>query len=383
MKKYLSFVLAVLMLLACVPAGAKTDEPTREGIGMNVAGFNARLLKSTEYYDSSSVSQHTVTIMTLWADWCPSCQGYLPIVQQMYDHYMATPEQDVQFIGAVSLTQGCTETSATNYINNHGYTWTNVVPDSILNAVFNTSAYIPQTLIIDRNGNVRDHIVGGFDTYEEFIAYIEMWLDVLENHLGETCTISYVCHPTGQVLATQEVECGCPFVPLTRDDMPELEGYTFSEIRYDVPGILETGYQHISYIAMSSCTITVIYTIKTYRVRFYDSITGAKIGQQYVQYGNPVEAPEAPVHEGYTFVGWDQDLSFISANMDVYTVYLPEGGEIGDVTGDGTVDTTDALQILRCAMGLMELDDAQLALADYNGDGTVDSSDALAILRAI
>ena len=179
MKKYLSFVLAVLMLLACVPAGAKTDEPTREGIGMNVAGFNARLLKSTEYYDSSSVSQHTVTIMTLWADWCPSCQGYLPIVQQMYDHYMATPEQDVQFIGAVSLTQGCTETSATNYINNHGYTWTNVVPDSVLRAVFNTSGYIPQTLIVDRYGVVRAQVVGKVDSYEELSELTSSWLQTL------------------------------------------------------------------------------------------------------------------------------------------------------------------------------------------------------------
>ena len=53
----------------------------------------------------------------------------------------------------------------------------------------------------------------------------------------------------------------------------------------------------------------------------------------------------------------------------------------GDVNGDGEVDISDALAVLRHAMQLEELDDAGIASADVNGDGAVDLSDALIILR--
>lgn len=57
-----------------------------------------------------------------------------------------------------------------------------------------------------------------------------------------------------------------------------------------------------------------------------------------------------------------------------------EPGLIGDVNGDGTVDSNDALLLLRYTMGLI----GELPCpdnADYDGDGSVTSNDALAILR--
>jgi hypothetical protein len=53
----------------------------------------------------------------------------------------------------------------------------------------------------------------------------------------------------------------------------------------------------------------------------------------------------------------------------------------GDVNMDGAVDSSDALLVLRCSLGLAELDPEALALADVNGDGEVSASDALLILR--
>ena len=54
---------------------------------------------------------------------------------------------------------------------------------------------------------------------------------------------------------------------------------------------------------------------------------------------------------------------------------------MGDVSGDGVIDSEDALLILRAAMGLVELTPEQEALADFNGDGTVNSEDALLVMR--
>ena len=57
--------------------------------------------------------------------------------------------------------------------------------------------------------------------------------------------------------------------------------------------------------------------------------------------------------------------------------YIP-----GDVNGDGTVDTEDALLALRCALGLITLDPDEFRRADIDRNGVIDTEDALRILRA-
>ena len=52
-----------------------------------------------------------------------------------------------------------------------------------------------------------------------------------------------------------------------------------------------------------------------------------------------------------------------------------------DVNADGTVTSTDAMQVLRAAAGLRELTAVQLLILDINGDGEITSTDAMQILR--
>ena len=54
---------------------------------------------------------------------------------------------------------------------------------------------------------------------------------------------------------------------------------------------------------------------------------------------------------------------------------------MGDVNMDGEVGVDDALIVLRCALGVQELDEEALAYADMNGDGVVNAVDALVVLR--
>ena len=49
---------------------------------------------------------------------------------------------------------------------------------------------------------------------------------------------------------------------------------------------------------------------------------------------------------------------------------------------DGNVTAADALLVIRYAMGLTDLTETQLALADLNGNGTVNTEDASLVLRA-
>lgn len=56
---------------------------------------------------------------------------------------------------------------------------------------------------------------------------------------------------------------------------------------------------------------------------------------------------------------------------------------VGDVDGNGTVDSGDSLEVLKYAVEMQELDETQTKAADVNKDGAVDSSDAEAILRYV
>lgn len=67
--------------------------------------------------------------------------------------------------------------------------------------------------------------------------------------------------------------------------------------------------------------------------------------------------------------------SYIEGFIQLYG----EGGIIGDVNGDGEVNSEDALLVMRYSMNLCRLDD--LAAADVNGDGNVNMADALLIMR--
>ena len=57
-----------------------------------------------------------------------------------------------------------------------------------------------------------------------------------------------------------------------------------------------------------------------YVVTFFDW-DNTILARVAVAAGKAATAPEAPVREGYTFIGWDKDFSFVTSDMDVYAQY--------------------------------------------------------------
>ena len=60
---------------------------------------------------------------------------------------------------------------------------------------------------------------------------------------------------------------------------------------------------------------------------------------------------------------------------------LTIGVLLGDVNGDGAVDTTDAKLVMQLDLGLVDTSALILAAADVNGDGAVDTTDAKLIMQ--
>ena len=63
------------------------------------------------------------------------------------------------------------------------------------------------------------------------------------------------------------------------------------------------------------------------------------------------------------------------------TVTVTAAPQLGDVNGDGYIDSADAMLCLRYSVGLEELSEEQEKAADVNKDGFVDAGDAIKILR--
>jgi len=86
---------------------------------------------------------------------------------------------------------------------------------------------------------------------------------------------------------------------------------------------------------------------------------------------------------GFNFVKtWGIDEE-INGGRPYLRAFYGDIGEAqpGDVNMDGTVNTGDAVQILKNSAGMIELDDEQEAIADMNNDGKVNTTDAVQILK--
>lgn len=141
-------------------------------------------------------------------------------------------------------------------------------------------------------------------------------------------------------------------------------------------------------------------------VRFGVVKTGLTVDAQYLLL--VVKGTEAPSEKNIVYI--DQQaadsngkVSFnaypSSLTKDNYRVYVVGQGSsyslekptasfsyyqpytLGDVNGDGEIDSLDALDILQHAVGKTPLTGTKLLAADVNGDKEIDSLDALAILQ--
>lgn len=107
----------------------------------------------------------------------------------------------------------------------------------------------------------------------------------------------------------------------------------------------------------------------------------------------PVDYYIATPKSGASFIGWyTESGAFVSSSMrlkasstsvrSLVARFTGWNAQIpGDADGNGTVDTTDALIVLRAALGISGSVQSLLSNCDMDGSGVLDTADALMILR--
>ena len=104
------------------------------------------------------------------------------------------------------------------------------------------------------------------------------------------------------------------------------------------------------YYAPIDCPYSITVTAKTipvtkHIVTFTDSLTGNILESKEVKSGYSATPPKHPVHEGYNFLKWNKDTSYITGDLTVKALYAKKKFTVEFI--DGIDDTTLKTQIVK------------------------------------
>ena len=110
----------------------------------------------------------------------------------------------------------------------------------------------------------------------------------------------------GEVVSVQTVKYG---KNATEPQIEVKEGYIF------------TGFDASFKDIRKDTTINATFRLKTFAVMFIDSYGKKMCPTQYVEYGKSATAPQIPVMEGYTSIGWSEDYENVTDDIVVVPLY--------------------------------------------------------------
>ena len=145
-----------------------------------------------------------------------------------------------------------------------------------------------------------------FTGWDKDFTHVTESLTVTAQYTLNTYTVTFKDW-NGAVLAVETVEHGSDATALHTD--PQRTGYTFTG--------WDTGFTHVT----GNLTVTAQYTLNTYTVTFKDW-NGNELKVEIVEHGSAATLTSVdPQRTGYTFTGWDMDLTHVTGNLTVTAQY--------------------------------------------------------------
>jgi peroxiredoxin len=161
------------MLPACdksEPRGtAAPDNAERNGVTMGETAPDFTL--NNMHGDEVSLSdlRGKVVLVNFWATWCPPCRQEMPSMEELYQHFSG---QDFEML-AINVEANGPE-AVTTFLENKSHSFPILFdPQAEAQRLYNVSKY-PETFVVDRNGNVVEHVVGAIDWMQPSVVdYLE------------------------------------------------------------------------------------------------------------------------------------------------------------------------------------------------------------------
>ena len=160
-----------------------STEEKSESDGWENLSIDTTDLNGTEITEEN-FSQNKLTILNVWATWCPSCIAELPELQKISE---AFADQGVQVVGVVQdgVSEGAPSEknieNAQKLLEDAGASYTVILPDETLTAEFISQMQsFPTTFFIDSKGTVV-HTVIGAKNFEDWSDEINVVLSEISS----------------------------------------------------------------------------------------------------------------------------------------------------------------------------------------------------------
>jgi cytochrome c biogenesis protein CcmG, thiol:disulfide interchange protein DsbE len=164
--------LGVVWTVLSRPATALTTagEDTVPQVGFMAPAFTLTDLDGQNVNLSDLLGK--VVVLNFWASWCPPCRAEMPAIQQVYQDYQ---DQGLVVL-AVNVANQDTMTAMRTFLDSFEHTFPILVDENgAVNRLYAVSS-LPTTFFIDRDGMIRDLVVGGPLTTAGLSARVEALL---------------------------------------------------------------------------------------------------------------------------------------------------------------------------------------------------------------
>jgi cytochrome c biogenesis protein CcmG/thiol:disulfide interchange protein DsbE len=116
--------------------------------GFALTAFDGSPLRLEDY-------QGQVVVVNFFASWCSPCRQEAPAFQQIWNDYQ---DEEVQFVG-IAYKDAASKAQA--FLNEYGLTYPSAVDPGSRTARAYGVTGVPETYIVDQQGNLVSHYLGG------------------------------------------------------------------------------------------------------------------------------------------------------------------------------------------------------------------------------